>query len=181
MYKHKKNWQILLLIIIILSISLMFIVLNKKLFTPNNSFNNPLLNKSLPNFKLQGWQLKSQNYLNKLQKYDNKILFDQDFLLVFWASWCQVCQQENKILQQIKSKYNLPIIGIAFADDINLLKKNLSKYSKIFDYLLIDDGNFSINMGVIGVPEIFAIDNIHNIKNKFIGALSLKKFSQLYK
>ena len=132
-----------------------------------------LIGKKIENFKSKDF------YTNEFR--DHKILKTKDFsLLNYWASWCAPCKTEHPELMKLSRKKNLNIIGINFKDKKNEAGKFLKALGNPYDYLLIDqDGRFSINLGVYGIPESILLNKELKILKKFIGPLDSKRVSEI--
>ena len=77
-------------------------------------------------------------------------------------------------------KENLNIIGINFKDKKNEAEQFLNELGNPYDHLLIDqDGRFSINLGVYGIPESILINKDLKILKKFVGPLDSKRVIEI--
>ncbi|MDA8668847.1 redoxin domain-containing protein [Alphaproteobacteria bacterium] len=130
-------------------------------------------------------------FLNKNEERDNKnvtlpsSLFDtvdfydmkplnqkelDDFYIVnFFASWCKPCLAEHPLLMELQSK-GIKIIGINFRDDEENFVKWINEHGNPFFHIIRDDGSIAYEMGLIGVPETFFIEN-SEIQKKVQGPL----------
>ena len=128
-----------------------------------------LIGKKIENFN-------SKDFYTK-EIRDSKILKTKDFSLInYWASWCAPCRVEHSELMQLSKKENLNIIGINFKDKKNEAEQFLNELGNPYDHLLIDqDGRFSINLGIYGIPESILINKDLKILKKFLGPLDSKR------
>ena len=105
--------------------------------------------------------------------YNNKLINENtlgEFYIVnFFASWCKPCLAEHPLLMKMKKKC-IKIIGINFRDDEENFKEWINEHGNPFEYILRDDGTIAYEMGLIGVPETFFIEN-KKIKKKIQGPL----------
>ncbi len=133
---------------------------------------SPLLGKSAPDFELK--LLNSDLKIN-LNRFKGKPV-----LLNFWASWCQECKIEAKVLESFHKKFGLEkdkikVIGVVVQDSqINAINF-VNYYGKT--YLIgLDDkaGNIALDYGIYGVPETFFIDPDGKIFYKHIGVVSME-------
>ena len=76
----------------------------------------------------------------------------------FFASWCTPCAVEHPTLMYFK-KSGITIIGIAFNDTPENIGAWLKKRGNPYKIVTYDAGNGpSVDMGITGVPENFAVD-----------------------
>ena len=98
-------------------------------------------------------------------------------LINVWASWCGICKTEHPFLNQLKSE-GIPIYGINYRDNkssaIKVLENDGNPYIKIVND---HDGDLSINLGVIGTPETYLVDQKGQIIKKVMGALDQKTWN----
>lgn len=134
-----------------------------------------LIGKKIENFN-------SKDFYTK-EIRDSKILKIKDFsLLNYWASWCAPCKTEHSELMQLSRKENLNIVGINFKDKKGQAEQFLKQLGNPYDYLLIDqDGKFSINLGVYGIPESILLNKDLKIMKKFIGPLNSENVLEIIK
>ena len=141
---------------------------------------------------------KSSNYLpennfNKIESnlilknlYDEKEIFltelinNNGFSIInIWASWCMPCRSEHDYLLKLKNIYQIDIIGINYKDKKSNAVKFLSDLGNPYLNILVDkDGTKSIELGAIGVPETYLINNKVMIK-KYIGPLNDETFEEI--
>jgi len=133
---------------------------------------SPLIGKSAPNFKIK--------LLNGERKISLNNFKGKAILLNFWASWCQECKIEAKILETFHKKYDLgkgkiKIIGIGIQDTPSKAKDFINHFGKTYFVGLDDDkGNIALEYGIYGVPETFFIDPQGKIFYKHIGIVSME-------
>ena len=110
----------------------------------------------------------------------NSLLGKKAFIINFFASWCAPCREEHAVLEKY-SKDQI-IIGIAYKDDINSVKKFLRELGDPYDILMLDpNGRAAIDLGLYGVPETYFIDSKGKIKYRQVGPLTVKKFENILK
>ena len=105
--------------------------------------------------------------------YDMKPLnqkeLDDFYIVNFFASWCKPCLAEHPLLMELQSK-GIKIIGINFRDDEENFVKWINEHGNPFFHIIRDDGSIAYEMGLIGVPETFFIEN-SEIQKKVQGPL----------
>ena len=105
--------------------------------------------------------------------YDQKALNDKElesfFMVNFFASWCKPCLAEHPLLMELKAK-GVQIIGINFRDDEDNFNEWIQEHGNPFFHIIRDDGTIAYEMGLIGVPETYFIENL-NIQKKIQGPL----------
>lgn len=94
-------------------------------------------------------------------------------LLNIWASWCDACFQEHKVLLAIKNKYHVPIFGIDYKDSPQVAMKLLNRNGNPYEQVGSDpDGSAAIELGIYGTPETFIIDKHGKIVYRHIGEVT---------
>lgn len=96
-------------------------------------------------------------------------------ILNFWASWCQPCQDEAGVLEQINtsldpSKYVL--IGVNIWDTNSNATSFVDNHGITYKNLIDPNGATTINYGVTGVPETFFISPDGKMLGKAPGQLT---------
>ena len=94
---------------------------------------------------------------------------DNFYIINFFASWCKPCLAEHPLLMELQSK-GIKIIGVNFRDDESNFNKWIEEHGNPFEYVILDDGTIAYEMGLIGVPETYFIENLI-IKKKVQGPL----------
>ena len=93
-------------------------------------------------------------------------------LVNFFQSTCAPCVVEAPALMALKSQ-GVPIVGVAWKDQDDGTRTFLKTYGDPFQTVLTDhSGRASVDWGVSGVPETFAIDANGRIIAKRSGALT---------
>jgi len=133
---------------------------------------SPLIGKSAPDFE---FKLLNGEHKIHLGNFKGKAV-----LLNFWASWCQECKIEAKILESFYKKYDLgkdklKVIGIGIQDTPSKAKDFVNFFGKTYIVGLDDDaGNIALEYGIYGVPETFFINPEGKIFYKHIGIISME-------
>ena len=89
----------------------------------------------------------------------NNDLFNGDYILNVWASWCITCIIEHPYLTSL-SKNGIPVIGLNYKDEKEDAIIWLKKYGNPYQIILHDyKGNLALDLGVTGAPETFLISD----------------------
>jgi len=164
------------IIIILFSLFIFFIFL-KGLEKPNNYLPQNTSKKIDKNFSAK------KLYDQKEVSFGELIVNNNFSIINIWASWCLPCRDEHVYLLNLKRRKNLNIIGINYKDQKSNAIKFLTDLGNPYSEILIDpDGTKSIELGAIGVPETYLVNN----KNKeivkiYIGPLDDLKFKEILK
>ena len=99
--------------------------------------------------------------------YDIEILnnkeLDDFFIVNFFASWCKPCLAEHPLLMELHAN-GVKIVGINFRDDEDNFVEWINKHGNPFFHIIRDDGTIAYEMGLIGVPETYFINNLRVVK-----------------
>ena len=117
----------------------------------------------------------SLNSVIKDSTYTLSNMKDKVILINFWATWCAPCLEELPMFESSNQK---------FGDEVNFLGINVSdsptKAEKMIDdigisYLMGRDpeGNFLVELGVMGLPATAFIDSQGNLIDVHIGQISI--------
>ena len=161
--------KILISIALLFVIGVFFVGLNKD----TNYNTNSLVGKKIPNISLE--------YFNKNKFYKNNDFKKNDYTLInFWASWCAPCRIEHPVLIQLSKEKNLKLVGVNFKDKKKQANKFLDDLGDPYDFLTKDEqGKYSVNFGVYGIPESILINKDLTILKKFVGPLSAEDFNSI--
>ena len=143
--------------------------------------------KEEKNYSLQPETKKLNNSILLKELYSGKNIFLNDLLLEnelnlinIWASWCSPCKAEHPYLINLNERFGINLIGINYKDNLDNSKKFLSDLGNPYDEVLVDiDGTKSIELGAIGVPETYLINNENKIIKKFIGPLDQDDYEDI--
>ncbi len=104
-------------------------------------------------------------------------------IINIWASWCLPCRDEHAYLLKLRNLNKIDIIGINYKDKKSNAVKFLSDLGNPYSEVLTDlDGTKSIELGAIGVPETYLVNNKNKeIITKYIGPLDSVKFKEILK
>ena len=166
------NNNIKFIVIVLFSLLIFFIFL-KGLEKPNNYLPEKNLNKIDTNLTFKKLYDQKEVLLEEL-------INDDSFLIInIWASWCLPCRDEHAYLLKLKNANIINIIGINYKDKKSNAIEFLSNLGNPYFEVLADlDGTKSIELGAIGVPETYLINN-KTIVKKYIGPLDEIKFKEI--
>ena len=161
--------KILISIIFLFVIGVFFIGLNKD----TNYNTNSLVGKKIPNISLE--------YFDENKFYKKNDFKKNNYTLInFWASWCAPCRIEHPVLIQLSKEKNLKLVGVNFKDKKKQANKFLDDLGDPYDFLTKDEqGKYSVNFGVYGIPESILINKDLTILKKFVGPLSAEDFNSI--
>ena len=143
--------------------------------------------KEEKNYSPQPETKKLNNSISLKELYSGKNIFLNDLFLTnelnlinIWASWCSPCKAEHPYLINLNERFGINLIGINYKDNLDNSKKFLSDLGNPYDEVLVDiDGTKSIELGAIGVPETYLINNENKIIKKFIGPLDQDDYEDI--
>ena len=157
-----------------LVLAVVFAVLIYALNDESSEMNSAMLNERVPSFNLTSLDSTSSDLTKE-------ILIGNDYkLLNVWASWCGVCKQEHVFLNQLNAQ-GIAIYGLNYRDikknAIKVLEKDGNPYiNVIFD----PKGELALDLGVIGTPETFLIDNNGVIIRRVSGVINQPVWDQMF-
>ncbi len=102
-------------------------------------------------------------------RYTERSLVGRPTLVVFWASWCPVCQVE---LPKLHALYDdtkgrgLQVLAIGFADREDKIRSYVRSHRTIFDFPVLYDDEDAVakRFGVVGAPSIYLINRSGKIE-----------------
>ena len=167
--KNNKIFYFIVILIVAIFIVLLLGLKEEKKYSPQpetKKLNNSILLKELYSGK--------NIFLNDL------LLENELNLINIWASWCSPCKAEHPYLINLNERFGINLIGINYKDNLDNSKKFLSDLGNPYDEVLVDsDGTKSIELGAIGVPETYLINNENKIIKKFIGPLDQDDYEDI--
>ncbi|EDL67368.1 DsbE family thiol:disulfide interchange protein [Vibrio campbellii] len=101
-------------------------------------------------------------------------------LLNVWASWCGVCKREHEELLQL-SELGVPIVGLNYRDQKQVAREYLSsKRNPYIEAISDPNGKLAVELGVIGTPETYLIDQNGRVLIKYRGELTADKWNDIF-
>lgn len=148
-----KTTKIIVFSIPALLFALLIMIFAKELGKPKNeALPSAMVSKSIPNFSLPS--LLQNGVMISQQDWKGKLM-----LVNFWATWCAVCYDEHRFLQQIQQKYGLPLYGVNYKNEQDESIPWLNRNGNPFVSIVYDiEGGLGLDMGLTGTPETFLID-----------------------
>ena len=167
--KNNKIFYFVVILIIAIFFVLLLGLKEEKNYSPQSDFKK--LNSSI---SLEELYSGKNIFLNDL------LINNELNLINIWASWCLPCKVEHPYLINLNEKFDVNLIGINYKDNLENSKNFLSDLGNPYDEVLIDkDGTKSIELGAIGVPETYLINNENEIIKKFIGPLDQDDYENI--
>ncbi|HLI51686.1 MAG TPA: TlpA disulfide reductase family protein [Thermomicrobiaceae bacterium] len=131
-------------------------------------------NRKAPNFTLKDLNGKPIS----LDQFHGKTI-----ILNFWASWCQPCQDEAGVMEQISTNLNpsqYVLIGVNIWDTNSNASSFIQQHGLTYQNVVDPNGATTINYGVTGVPETFFISPSGMMLGKAPGQLTNPDQVQLF-
>jgi cytochrome c biogenesis protein CcmG, thiol:disulfide interchange protein DsbE len=95
------------------------------------------------------------------------------YLIHFWASWCDSCEQEQSLIAQWVDAKHIPILGVNYKDNPEQSKSFINLWGRSYVAMIADDsGHLGFDLGVISTPETFIVDKNGIIQYRHQGALN---------
>jgi cytochrome c biogenesis protein CcmG/thiol:disulfide interchange protein DsbE len=167
---HKKISLFIPLIIMCLLLGL----LARELFFANpRQLPTTLIGKKIPVFQLP-------NILQPGLSVTEKNVAGHVTLINVWATWCDACRLEHRMLIKINEQYHVPMIGIIYKDNANEARSYLQKAGN--PYAMIGDdnqGEVAIDFGIYGTPETFIINSQGIIVYRHVGVIDQKTWDTI--
>lgn len=101
----------------------------------------------------------------------------QVYLIHFWASWCDSCEQEQMLIADWVSNHKIPLVGINYKDHSEQAKPFIQLWGKSYVDMIEDpQGKIGMDFGVIATPETFIVDKRGVIRYRHQGPLTREQF-----
>lgn len=101
------------------------------------------------------------------------------FLLNVWASWCEVCQEEQPFLMTL-SRQGVLIYGLNYKDTPKSAVAALQVFGNPYVWSVLDEeGRVALDLGVYGAPETFLVDADGVIRYRHVGALTEEAWGKM--
>ena len=108
-----------------------------------------------------------------VEGFDTASLTGEVTVVNVFASWCVPCRAEHPMLEVLKSRADIRLVGINQKDAPENAASFLAELGNPYDVVGADANNrASIEWGVYGVPETFIVDRNGIITFKHIGPIT---------
>jgi cytochrome c biogenesis protein CcmG, thiol:disulfide interchange protein DsbE len=141
---------------------------------------SPLLGREAPSFVLPPLQGLTRDG-EKVVGFSNADLKSPGgTLLNVFASWCVPCREEHPVLMQLAQEKGVTLLGLNHKDEPENARRFLGGLGNPYAKVGVDSsGRTSLDFGVYGVPETFAINSEGRIVAKHVGALTMADAQEL--
>lgn len=157
----KKNLLFILPLVVFVAL---LVVLSLRLGKPTDIVVSSAMNKPLPAFSLP--------VLGDPQTIKtNQDLPKHPFIVNIWGSWCPTCRVEHPFLLSLH-KQGVPMVGFNYKDEPKDALAYLQEHQDPFLYSLQDyKGDFALDVGLMGAPESFVVDEHGMVRLHIVGEL----------
>ncbi|MDB1123759.1 DsbE family thiol:disulfide interchange protein [Vibrio algarum] len=156
-----RQVKLLVLIAILMTV---FSILYYGLNNGKTELNNSMMNEPVPSFRLSS--LSEDKILD-----ESLFVGEQHTLLNVWASWCAACKIEHPFLVEL-SVSGIDIVGLNYRDVRQDAKKVIAQDGNPYSEIVFDpNGELALDLGVLGAPETFVIDNKGMILKRVSGVI----------
>jgi cytochrome c biogenesis protein CcmG/thiol:disulfide interchange protein DsbE len=139
-----------------------------------------LIGKPAPAFTLPGLEGLSREGRPVEGIADADLKLAGGTLLNVFASWCVPCREEHPVLMELSKDRSVNLVGLDQKDGTENARRFLGTLGNPYRRVGVDaSGRTSLDFGVYGVPETFAIDASGRIVDKHVGALTMADAREL--
>lgn len=165
--------RLLVLLIVVASLSSLFIFGISRDPTRRDDIPSGLLGKPIPEFELPLFDRYQANYGTTL---DSKSVLGKPVVINFWAWWCEPCRDEMPLLEAYWKEYQDQVLFVG----VNTLPRGKMQPAKALltefgiSYPNVNDEGDRLNVefGLFGVPETFFIRSDGTINYRQSGPLT---------
>ena len=109
-------------------------------------------------------------------QFDLAALRGRPVLVNVWASWCETCRDELRIIGAAAQRWadqGLAVVGINIRDDDTQARTLLAEAGSASLTIVVDhNGTKAVDWGVRGVPETFLVDRAGRLRVEARGAIT---------
>ncbi|MDA0782779.1 MAG: DsbE family thiol:disulfide interchange protein [Rickettsiales bacterium] len=150
---------------LVIFLIVVFLFMAKMLETDNKK-DSPIIGKDMPEFDLPAGVATDSSF-------NNNDLMGKYTLVNVFASWCIPCKIEHEQLLKIKEEGKLPIYGINWKDDTQIVEKWFEQKGNPYTKVGEDkEGKVIVKLGVTGAPETFLISPEGKILYRYAGVVN---------
>jgi cytochrome c biogenesis protein CcmG/thiol:disulfide interchange protein DsbE len=105
-------------------------------------------------------------------------------VLNFWASWCEPCKSEARVLEGDWTRYRssgVAFVGVDYHDLAPDARRFVSTHGLTFTMLQDGSGNVTGRYGVSQVPETYVLSRQGKVVAHLAGPLTAPKFGQEFR
>ncbi len=97
----------------------------------------------------------------------------------FFASWCAPCRQEHPLLEALKARTRVRMVGVNYKDPAPGGLRFLTQLGNPYDRVGVDrSGRGGIEWGVYGMPETFLVDGEGRVVYKHVGPITAESLER---
>ena len=139
-----------------------------------------LIGHQVPSFSLPGLAGLARDGAPVEGFADSDLRVPGGVLLNVFASWCVPCRAEHPLLMELAKDKSVTLLGLNHKDEADNARRFLGALGNPYGKVGVDAaGRTSVDFGVYGVPETFAIDSSGRIVGKHVGALTMADAQEL--
>lgn len=158
--RSKRTRKILIFCgVSVLNLGLLILLLTQLLTpAPAKSTTDPLINHPAPNFSLATLNSITGQKTLSLSDFKGKAI-----VLIFWASWCEPCQNEAPLLENAwkqRQAQGKPVVflGINFEEATDAATGFLQHYDITYPTVLDTNGSAATKYRIVSLPDTFFIN-----------------------
>jgi len=124
-----------------------------------------LIERPFPTFALDN--------LEKDTVLDDAVFEGRVSLVNIFGSWCVSCTVEHPQLMDISQSPDIQMVGVDWRDTRENANRWLSENGNPYDVIIFDpDSHLIVDLGVVGAPETFIVDQNGDIRYKHVGIIT---------
>lgn len=128
----------------------------------------------------EGRTIEFRGRTTKGEAFDLAKLSGRPVIIHYWATWCEACKQDMKLLRQLQAKYQyagLTIVGVNVdatrEDAVGYLKDNSAPWIHLYEDGGLESSGLAKQLGVQTLPMMLLIDSTGKVVSNNIYAASL--------